>query len=129
MATLDPHHATLREQWIVEAEALEQRRQRLLAAAGAAADALRQGWPQLEAVWLFGSTATAGSFRRHSDLDLALAGLPAEAHIAAMAVVERQVDAALAAAGEAGVAIDLVRLEDLEPHWQQRIRERACRLT
>ena len=103
MPTLDPHHATLRQQWIVEAEALEQRRQRLLAAAGAAADALRQGWPQLEAVWLFGSTA--------------------------MAVVERQVDAALAAAGEAGVAIDLVRLEDLEPHWQQRIRERACRLT
>ena len=129
MATLDPHHAILRQQWAVEAEALEQRRQRLLAAAGDAADALRQGWPQLEAVWLFGSTATAGSFRRHSDLDLALAGLPAEAHIAAMAVVERQVDAALAAAGEAGVAIDLVRLEDLEPHWQQRIRERACRLT
>lgn len=128
MPTLDPHHAVLRQQWAREAEALEQRRQRLLAAAGVAACALKVRWSQLEAVWLFGSAATPGGFRRHSDLDLALAGLPAEAQIAALAVVEQQVDAALAAAGETGIAIDLVRLEDLEPHWQGRIRQRALRL-
>jgi predicted nucleotidyltransferase len=118
----------LRQQWAGEAEALEQRRQRLFAAAGVAACALKVRWSQLEAVWLFGSAATPGGFRRHSDLDLALAGLPAEAQIAALAVVEQQVDAALAAAGETGIAIDLVRLEDLEPHWQGRIRQRALRL-
>ena len=132
MPALDPHHALLRQQWALECDALERRRQRLLAAAATAALGLRERWPMLEAVWLFGSTATPPTstqgFRRHSDLDLAVAGLPAEAHIAAMAVVERQVDAALAADGEAGVAIDLVRVEDLEPHWQNRIREQACRL-
>jgi hypothetical protein len=42
--------------------------------------------------------------------------------------VEQVVDTALAAAAEAGTAIDLVRLEDLDPHWQQRIRQRALRL-
>ena len=45
-----------------------------------------------------------------------------------MVVVEQVVDTALAAAAEAGTAIDLVRLEDLPPHWQQRIRQRALRL-
>jgi predicted nucleotidyltransferase len=128
MATLDPHHAVLRQQWAEEAEALERRRRRLHFAAGEAACALKEAWPQLDGVWLFGSAATPQGFRRHSDLDLALAGLPVEAQIAALGVVERQVDAALAAAGETGIAIDLVRLEDLEPHWQGRIRQRAHRL-
>jgi hypothetical protein len=27
-----------------------------------------------------------------------------------------------------GLAIDLVRLEDLDPHWQERIRQRALAL-
>ncbi len=128
MATLDPHHVVLRQQWAEEAEALERRRQRLQAAAGEVAGALKQQWPELEAMWLFGSAATPQGFRRHSDLDLALAGLPAAAQIAALALAERQVDAALAAAGETGIAIDLVRLEDLDPHWQGRIRQRAQRL-
>ena len=128
MATLDPHHAVLRQQWAEEAEALERRRQRLLDAAADAAHALQAAWPEIEAVWLFGSAATAQGLRRHSDLDLAVAGLPATAHTAALGVVEQVVDTALAAAAEAGTAIDLVRLEDLDPHWQQRIRQRALRL-
>ncbi len=102
MPTLDPHHAVLRQQWAEEAEALERRRQRLLDAAADAAQALQAAWPEIEAVWLFGS--------------------------AALGVVEQVVDTALAAATEAGTAIDLVRLEDLAPHWQQRIRQRALRL-
>ena len=108
---------------------LERRRQRLLDAAADAAQALQAAWPEIEAVWLFGSAATAQSLRRHSDLDLAVAGLPATAHTAALGVVEQVVDTALAAAAEAGTAIDLVRLEDLAPHWQQRIRQRALRLS
>jgi predicted nucleotidyltransferase len=129
MPALDPRHALLRRQWAEESERLEQRRQQLLAAAGAAALALRERWPDLEAVWLFGSAAGPGTLCHHSDLDLAVAGLPPEDQIAALGVVERVVDGALAAAGEAGLAIDLVRLEDLAPHWQARIRQRALPLS
>ena len=129
MPSLDPHHAVLRRQWAQESQALERRRLCLQAAARTVALVLKERWPQLEDVWLFGSAATPKGLRRHSDLDLALAGLPAEAQIAALEMVEQQVDGTLAAAGEPGIAIDLVRLEDLEPHWQRRIRERAYRLT
>jgi predicted nucleotidyltransferase len=128
MPTLDPHHALLRRQWAEEAQALERRRQRLLAAATEAALALRTHWPEMEAVWVFGSVADQHAFRRHSDLDLAVAGLPAEAQLSALAVVQRVLDRAMAATGEAAVAIDLVRLEDLDPHWQGRIRQRALPL-
>ncbi len=124
----DPRHALLRRQWAEERSLLEHRRRHLQAAAAAAARALRERWPQLEAVWLFGSAAAPDTFRRHSDLDLAVGGLPPEAQITALGVVEREVDAALAAAGEAGTAIDLVRIEDLDPHWQGRLRERALPL-
>jgi predicted nucleotidyltransferase len=125
MPVADPHHAVLRHRWAAEAAALERRRQRLVAAAQEAARALRHCWPSVEAIWLFGSAAGPLGFRRHSDLDLALAGLPAEAQIPALALVEQLVDPALAAAGEAGIAIDLVRLDDLDPHWQARIRQRG----
>lgn len=91
MPSLDPHHAVLRRQWAQESQALERRRLCLQAAARTVALVLKERWPQLEDVWLFGSAATPQ--------------------------------------GPGGVAIDLVRLEDLEPHWQRRIRERAYRLT
>jgi hypothetical protein len=57
--------------------AVEERRQQLLVAAGLAAEALRERWPVLQGVWLFGSSLKAGCFRRHSDLDLVVEGLPA----------------------------------------------------
>jgi predicted nucleotidyltransferase len=79
----------------------------------------------LQGVWLFGSAQEPGSFQRHSDLDLAVEGLPAEAHGQALAVVEGIVDGALAAAGENGIAIDVVRSEDLPPHWRERLCQRA----
>jgi hypothetical protein len=40
-------------------------------------------------------------------------------------VVEGIVDGALAAAGENGIAIDVVRSEDLPPHWRERLCQRA----
>jgi predicted nucleotidyltransferase len=129
MPTLDPHQALLRRQWAEEARALERRRQRLLAAATEAALALKAHWPAIETVWVFGSAATQHAFRRHSDLDLAVAGLPPEAQLSALAVVERVLDRAMAATGGVSVAIDLVRLEELDPHWQERIRHRALPLT
>ena len=95
-------------------------RRRLVAAAELAARALRQRWPVVQGVWLFGSAQSPEAFRRHSDLDLAVEGLPAEAHLHAIGAVERVVDPALVAAGESGIAIDVVRSEDLPPHWRER---------
>ena len=56
-------------------ERLEQRRQMGLNQAAAAAQELRQTWPSIRAVHLFGSIPDA-RFRDHSDLDLLVEGLP-----------------------------------------------------
>ena len=133
MSPVDRHHQHLQPRWSEEQRLLEQRRQRLvaaaeLAAAELAARALRQRWPVVQGVWLFGSAQSPEAFRRHSDLDLAVEGLPEEAHLQAIGEVERVVDPALVAAGESGIAIDVVRSEDLPPHWRERLRERALPL-
>jgi predicted nucleotidyltransferase len=106
-----------RAEAIASAQAREQAARRL---ATEAAVVLRQGWPGIEGVWLFGSVAE-GRCHNSSDIDLAVAGLPPEALLTATAALDR-----LAAAGQDPVIpVDLVRLESLPPHWQQRIRERA----
>ena len=128
MSPVDRHHQHLQQRWAEEQRLLEQRRQRLVAAAELAARALRQRWPVVQGVWLFGSAQSPEAFRRHSDLDLAVEGLPAEAHLQAIGEVERVVDPALVAAGESGIAIDVVRSEDLPPHWRERLRKRALPL-
>ena len=125
MSPLDLHHQQLERHWAEEQRQLERRRQVLMEAAAAAARALRERWPMLQGVWVFGSAQEPGSFQRHSDLDLAVEGLPADARGEALGVVEGIVDGALAAAGEAGIAIDVVRSEDLPPHWRERLRQRA----
>ncbi|WP_094554583.1 nucleotidyltransferase family protein [Synechococcus sp. 1G10] len=83
--------------------------------AAQAAGRLRQGWPGIEGVWLFGSVAE-GRTQSSSDVDLAVAGLPPEALLTASAELDSL---------DPAIPIDLVRLESLPPHWQQRIRERA----
>jgi predicted nucleotidyltransferase len=106
-----------RQEAIASAQAREQAARRL---ATQAAVVLRQAWPGLEGIWLFGSVAE-GRCHRNSDIDLAVAGLPPEALLTATAALDH-----LAAAGpDPGIPVDLVRLESLPPHWQQRIRERA----
>ena len=125
MSPLDLHHQQLERHWAEEQRQLERRRQVLMEAAAAAARALRERWPMLQGVWVFGSAQEPGSFQRHSDLDLAVEGLPADAQGEALGVVEGIVDGALAAAGEAGIAIDVARSEDLPPHWRERLRQRA----
>lgn len=128
MAPLDPHHAVLRRQWAAEVRQLEQRRLQLLSAAAEAAGCLRRRWPCLKEVWLFGSVLDSQRFRRHSDIDLAVEGLAPADQSEAMGLVEQVLDRNLETAGEPGCSIDLVRLEDLDPHWRQRIRQRGLRL-
>ena len=70
-----------------DAAQLEQRRQAGLHQAHAAAAALRQTWPQIQAIHLFGSILDE-RFRDHSDLDLLVDGLPAAAQIDAIGLAE-----------------------------------------
>jgi len=125
MAAVDLHHEHLQRRWSQEQGLVEERRQRLLVAAGRAAEALRERWPELEGVWLLGSAREASSFRRRSDLDLVVEGLPAAAQLEALGLVEGVVDQSLANAGQEGIAIDLARWEDLPSHWQERLRRQA----
>jgi len=128
MAVVDLHHQHLQRRWAREQGLVEQRRQRLLVAAGRAAEALRERWPMVQGVWLFGSALDASSFRRHSDLDVVVEGLPSVAQLEALGLVEAVVDQSLANAGEEGIAIDLARWEDLPSHWQERLRRQAMAL-
>jgi hypothetical protein len=50
MSPVDRHHQHLQQLWAEEQRLLEQRRQRLVAAAGLAARALRQRWPVVRGV-------------------------------------------------------------------------------
>ena len=128
MAAVDLHHQHLRRRWAQEQVRLEERRQVLLNAAGRAAAALEERWPVLQGVWLFGSAREPHSFQRHSDLDLVVKGLPADAQLEALGMVEAVVDQALANASQKGIAIDLARWEDLPPHWQERLQRQAIAL-
>ena len=87
-----------------------------------AAAVLGARWPEIRAMWLFGSVLEP-SFSPHSDLDLCVEGLPIDALLEAMEVL----DVALLRDAEPGqcLPIDLVRLEALPPHWQQRLRDQA----
>lgn len=108
-----------------EAEAIAQRRLLAVQQAQQAAVVLQARWPEIRAVWLFGSVLET-SFSLNSDLDLCVEGLPSEALFEAMEVL----DEALLRDAEPGqcLPIDLVRLEALPPHWQQRLRDQARQL-
>ena len=109
-----------------EAEAIAERRRWAELQAQSAAHVLRAHWPQIRAVWLFGSVLEPG-FGLNSDLDLCVEGLPADALLAAMAVLDTSVLAQVPE--ERRLPADLVRLESLPLHWQNRVRERSRLLT
>ena len=109
------HRRHWQERLAREQEACAARLQRALPAASRCAAALQRRWPSIRAVWLFGS-AIEGNFGPHSDIDLAVDGLPQLDLLDAMAAVEAAAD---------DIPVDLVRLESLPPHWQRRIRERG----
>ena len=113
--------------WDQEERSLEKRRRRLESVALAISKALKTRWPAIYAIWQFGSSLGPG-FQRDSDLDLAIGGLPAADLLDAFAVAEGTIDQQVAAGHLTPVAVDLVRLETLPPHWRERIRKRAARL-
>lgn len=118
MAVSSAHRQHWQQRRQDEAQAIAERRRWAERQAQTAAEALRRRWPQIRAVWLFGSVLEPG-FGLDSDLDLCVEGLPREALLAAMEVLED------VAPAQQPLPVDLVRLEALPPHWQQRLRERA----
>ncbi|MFM1899826.1 MAG: hypothetical protein RLZZ216_402 [Cyanobacteriota bacterium] len=93
---------------------LQRRRQEGLHQAASAAQAMRDTWPDIRAVYLFGSILGEG-FRDHSDLDLLVEGLPAAALLDALALAE--------AAGP--LPVDLKRQEDLSDDLVRRLLRRS----
>ena len=105
------------QRFAADRQQLEQRRALGLQQAEAAAVALRQRWNQVQAIQLFGSLLGDG-FHAHSDLDLLVAGLPPEAWLEAVGLVE--------ACGP--LPVDLKRAEDLSPELLARLRRRSKEL-
>ena len=97
-----------------DAAQLEQRRQAGLKQAHAAAAALRQTWPEIEAIHLFGSVLDE-RFRDHSDLDLLVVGLPAAALIDAIGLAETS----------GPLPVDLKRREDFSKDLAERLLRRS----
>ena len=93
---------------------LDQRRQAGLNRAQAAADALRQAWPEVRAIHLFGSILDE-RFRDHSKLDLLVDGLPASDLIDAIALAE--------AVGP--LPVDLKRREDFSEDLSDQLLRRS----
>ncbi len=112
--------------WAVHSVRLEQHRRQLLEMAPVVVGALQARWPDAR-VWLFGSALGPG-FHADSDLDLAVAQLPAEDLIDALDLVARCAGRESDRLALAPVAIDLVRLEALPLPWQQRIQRDGRRL-
>ena len=99
-----------RQRFAADREQLEQTRQEGLAQATKAAAAMRERWPQIRAVHLFGSVLD-DRFSSHSDLDLLVEGLPPTALLDAIALAE--------VAGP--LPVDLKRREDLSDDLIQRL--------
>ena len=97
-----------------DAARLEKRRQAGLSQAARAAASLRQAWPDIHHIHLFGSILDA-RFRDHSDLDLLVEGLPPTGLLEAIALAE-----------EAGpLQGDLNRQEDFSDDLIQRLLRRS----
>ena len=103
-----------REHWkqrfAADREQLAKRRHEGLVQGTQAAAAMRDSWPQIRAVHLFGSVLD-DRFRSHSDLDLLVEGLPPAALLDAIALAE----------GAGPLPVDLKRGEDLNDHLVQRL--------
>jgi predicted nucleotidyltransferase len=106
--------ATWEQRFAEGRQALERHRGQGFEQAQQAAGGLAGRWPELRQVRLFGSLLGQG-FREHSDLDLLVEELPAEALIEAVGMAERQ----------GPMTVDLRRAEDLEPELRQRLLRRS----
>ena len=99
-----------KQRFAADRKQLEQARQAGFAQATKAATAMREKWPQIRAVHLFGSVLD-DRFRSHSDLDLLVEGLPPAALLDAIALAE----------GAGPLPVDLKRQEDLSEDLVQRL--------
>ena len=99
-----------KKRFAADREQLEKRRQEGFAQAAKAAEALRERWPQIRALYLFGSVLD-DRFRSHSDLDLLVEGLPPAALLDAIALAE----------GAGPLPVDLKRQEDFSDDLVQRL--------
>ena len=99
-----------RQRFAADREQLEQTRQAGLAQASKAAAAMRERWPQIRSMHLFGSVLD-DRFRSHSDLDLLVDGLPPAALLDAISLTE----------GAGPLPVDLKRREDLSDDLAQRL--------
>ena len=120
MVVLPAHRQHWQKRRQAEALAIAERRRLGERQAQDAAATLRARWPEIQAMWVFGSLLEPG-FGLGSDLDLCVQGLPNEALLAAMECLE-------GAGPEAQLPVDLVRLESLPLHWQQRLLNQGRRL-
>ena len=99
-----------KQRFAADREKLEKTRQEGLAQATKAAATMRERWPQIRAVYLFGSVLD-DRFRSHSDLDLLVEGLPPAALLDAIALAE-----------DAGpLPVDLKRQDDLSEDLVERL--------
>ena len=106
-----------RQHFAADRAQLELTRQEGLAQATKAAEAMRERWPQIRSVHLFGSVLD-DRFRSHSDLDLLVEGLPAAALLDAIALAE----------GAGPLPVDLKRREDLSDDLVQRLLRKSQNL-
>ena len=97
-----------KQRFAADREKLEKTRQEGLAQATKAAATMRERWPQIRAVYLFGSVLD-DRFRSHSDLDLLVEGLPPASLLDAIAE------------GTGPLPVDLKRREDLNNDLVQRL--------
>ena len=99
-----------KQRFAADREQLEKRRQEGFAQAAKAAETLRERWPQIRTIYLFGSVLD-DRFRSHSDLDLLVEGLPPAALLDAIALTE----------GAGPLPVDLKRQDDLSDDLVQRL--------
>jgi predicted nucleotidyltransferase len=99
-----------KKRFAADREELEKIRQEGFAQAAKAAAAMRERWPQIRAVHLFGSVLD-DRFRSHSDLDVLVEGLPPAALLDAIALAD----------GAGPLPVDLKRQEDLSDDLVQRL--------
>ena len=77
-----------KKRFATDREQLEQKRQAGLTQAAKAASTMRQRWPLIKAINLFGSIL-GEQFRSYSDLDLLVDGLPPESLINAIGTLKK----------------------------------------
>ncbi len=118
-ADLAQYQATARRRQAAAEATLDRYRLRARALAEAAAELLRRDYGVTD-VTLFGSLARPESpISLRSDVDLAVAGLPADRFFEAVGRLQGL---------DAGIAVDLLRVEDLPPHLMAVVRREGVGL-